>query len=495
MQKLNARRALSTLALSALFALSAFAEDGTSVAPTKPAPITIPTSPPPAQATPAADHDVVAESDAHKAAVTPAPADAIPVEDIRVMVEVLHKIKSDYVEAIDDKTLFENAMRGMLSGLDPHSSYLDADDFTDLQEGTSGEFGGLGIEVGMEEGFIKVISPIDDTPAQQAGVQAGDTIVKLDEMLVKGMAINDAVKKMRGKPGSDITLTVVREGEPKPLVFKLTRALIKVASVRSRMLEPGYGYVRVSQFQAATGDDVLKQVGELKQQAGDKLKGLVLDLRNNPGGILGAAVSIADTFLESGRIVYTDGRVPDSKLEFSAKPPDALNGAPLIVLINEGSASASEIVAGALQDSGRALIMGRRSFGKGSVQTILPMNNRSALKLTTARYFTPNGRSIQAEGIKPDIVIDKVKISSIKSAGTDAVKEADLSRHLANPVTDKDQPPIESPDKQKLNKAKDDDKDAADKGPLAERDYELYEALNMLKGMAMFSDKRRGAAP
>ena len=261
------------------------------------------------------------------------------------------------------------------------------------------------------------------------------------------------------------------------------------------MLEPGYGYVRVAQFQAATGDDVLKQVGELKQQAGDKLKGLVLDLRNNPGGILGAAVSIADTFLESGRIVYTDGRVPDSKLEFSAKPPDALNGAPLIVLINEGSASASEIVAGALQDSGRALIMGRRSFGKGSVQTILPMNNRSALKLTTARYFTPNGRSIQAEGIKPDIVIDKVKVSSIKSAGGDVIKEADLSRHLANPVTDKDQHPLGSPDKQKLNKAKDDDKDAADKGPLAERDYELYEALNMLKGMAMLGDKRRVAAP
>ena len=485
MSKLNARRVFAILALTALFTHSVLADDGAHPSP--------PTAP--KQATPAADHAVVAAS-TPPPAVTPAvvPA-AIPVEDIRVLVEVLHKIKSDYVEAIDDKTLIENAMRGMLSGLDPHSSYLDADDFTDLQEGTSGEFGGLGIEVGMEEGFIKVISPIDDTPAQQAGVQAGDTIIKLDDMLVKGMAINDAVKKMRGKPGSDITLTVVREGEPKPLVFKLTRALIKVASVRSRMLEPGYGYVRVSQFQAATGDDVLKQVGELKQQAGDKMNGLILDLRNNPGGILGAAVSIADTFLESGRIVYTDGRVADSKLEFSAKPPDALNGAPLIVLINEGSASASEIVAGALQDSGRALIMGRRSFGKGSVQTILPMNNRTALKLTTARYFTPNGRSIQAEGIKPDIVIDKVKVSSLKNANNDVIKEADLSRHLANPVTDKDEPTSASPDKSKSPAVKDNDKESANQGPLAERDYELYEALNMLKGMSMLNGKRHLAAP
>jgi carboxyl-terminal processing protease len=479
MSKLNARRAFAISAMAALLTHSALAADGEHASP----------------ATPAAEHEVVAASAPQTAAPAPVPAEAIPVEDIRVLVEVLHKIKSDYVEAIDDKTLIENAMRGMLSGLDPHSSYLDADDFTDLQEGTSGEFGGLGIEVGMEEGFIKVISPIDDTPAQQAGVQAGDTIVKLDDTPVKGMSINDAVKKMRGKPGSDIALTVVREGEPKPLVFKLTRALIKVASVRSRMLEPGYGYVRVSQFQAASGDDVLKQVGELKQQAGDKMNGLILDLRNNPGGILGAAVSIADTFLEAGRIVYTDGRVADSKLEFAAKPPDALNGAPLIVLINEGSASASEIVAGALQDSGRALIMGRRSFGKGSVQTILPMNNRTALKLTTARYFTPNGRSIQAEGIKPDIVIDKVKVSAVKSASSDVIKEADLSRHLANPVTDKDKDKAKgaSPDKSKSSTDQDGGKDGA--GPLAERDYELYEALNMLKGMAMLNSKRHVATP
>ena len=490
MLKLNARRALPTLVLTALFSLSAMGDDsGADKAETPATPAAAPSS------TPADGKDI--DSTAANG-TTPSP-EPIPVDDIRVLVEVLHKIKSDYVEAIDDKTLIENAMRGMLSGLDPHSAYLDVSDYTDLQEGTSGEFGGLGIEVGMEEGFVKVISPIDDTPAQQAGVQAGDTIIKLDDTPVKGMSINDAVKKMRGKPGSDITLTIVREGEQKPLIFKLTRALIKVASVRSRMLEPGFGYIRVAQFQAASGDDVIKQLGELKAKSGDELKGLILDLRNNPGGILGSAVSIADTFLESGKIVYTDGRVPDSKLEFSAKAPDMLNGAPLIVLINEGSASASEIVAGALQDRSRALIMGRRSFGKGSVQTILPMNNRSALKLTTARYFTPNGRSIQAEGIKPDIIIDKVKVSSIKTSAVDMIKEADLNRHLANPVTDKDKDKVSAPEQSKDSKmtdaAKEADQDDSEKGPLAERDYELYEAFNMLKGMVMLNSKRSAAAP
>lgn len=427
--------------------------------------------------------------------VAPA-SEPIPVDDIRVLVEVFHKIKSDYVESIDDKTLIENAMRGMLSGLDPHSAYLDSDDYTDLQEGTSGEFGGLGIEVGMDEGFLKVISPIDDTPAQQAGVLAGDTIIKLDDTPVKGMSINDAVKKMRGKPGTDISLTIVREGEQKPLVLKLTRALIKVASVKGRMLEPGYGYVRVSQFQAATGDDVVKQVAALKQQAGDNLKGMILDLRNNPGGILGAAVSVADTFLETGRIVYTDGRVADAKLEFSAKPPDLLGGAPLIVLINEGSASASEIVAGALQDRGRALITGRRSFGKGSVQTILPMNNSAALKLTTARYFTPSGRSIQAEGIEPDIAIDKVKVSAVQATAGDMVKEADLSRHLSNPT--KELPKDATKDKggdKAAAPASSAAKDEAEKEPLAERDYELYEAFNMLKGMVMLTNRKSVAGP
>lgn len=407
--------------------------------------------------------------------------DPIPVDDIRVLVEVFHKIKKDYVESIADKDLIENAMRGMLAGLDPHSSYLDKDDYLDLQEGTSGEFGGLGIEVGMEDGFIKVIAPIDDTPAQRAGIESGDTIVRLDDTPVKGMSLNDAVKKMRGKPGSEIVLTVIRDGEQRPLIITIVRDLIKVRSVRSRILEPGFSYIRISQFQARTGENLRRHIRDLKEESPEGLKGLVLDLRNNPGGILGAAVSVADAFLEEGKIVYTAGRIKDAQLEFAAKPPDLLHGAPLIVLVNEGSASASEIVAGALQDRERAVIMGRPTFGKGSVQTILPMNNKAALKLTTARYFTPSGRSIQAEGITPDITIDKLKVSAAQSAATEAVKEANLNRHLDNPE--------EKKEKQGEETAEEDE----DEKPLAERDYELYEALNLLKGMDLLH--ARSSAP
>ncbi|MEQ8230531.1 MAG: S41 family peptidase [Gammaproteobacteria bacterium] len=410
----------------------------------------------------------------------------VPVDDIRVLVEVFHKIKQDYVEPIDDKTLIENAMRGMLSGLDPHSAYLDSDEYLDLQEGTSGEFGGLGIEVGMEDGFVKVIAPIDDTPAQEAGIQAGDVIVRIDDTPIKGMSLNEAVAKMRGKPGTAIKLTIVREGEEQPLVFDITRAMVKVRSVRSRLLEPGFGYIRISQFQGPTGDDLRKQLRELKEQSEDGLHGLVLDLRNNPGGILGAAVSVADAFLESGLVVYTDGRIEDSELEFSARPPDLLKGAPLIVLVNEGSASASEIVAGALQDRQRALVMGRQTFGKGSVQTILPMNNKAALKLTTARYYTPSGRSIQAEGIKPDIVIDKLKLAQRK--GGEVVKEANLARHLVNTELEEAAPADEVLDEEATSD------EESDEQPLAERDYELFEALNMLKGMHMLR-QRSSATP
>ena len=395
--------------------------------------------------------------------------EAIPVDDIRILVEVFHKIRKDYVEEIDDKDLIEDAMRGMLAGLDPHSAYLDEDHYRNLQEGTSGEFGGLGIEVSMEDGFVEVIAPIDDTPAQKAGILAGDVIVRIDEAPVKGMSLGDAVEKMRGKAGTKIELTVLRDGSDKPLTFTLIRDLIKVRSVRSRTLEPGYGYLRVSQFQGPTGKEVRKQLRDLKSAAGGGLDGLILDLRNNPGGVLGGAVSVSDTFLESGLIVYTNGRIKDSELEFTAKPPDLLEGAPLIVLINEGSASASEIVAGALQDRGRALIMGRQSFGKGSVQTILPMNNKTALKLTTARYFTPSGRSIQAEGIKPDIVIEKLKLAA-RQSDTAAVKESHLEGHLKNPdVADTTAVKARS--------------DEEEKEALAKSDYELYEALNMLKGM------------
>lgn len=395
-------------------------------------------------------------------------AEPIPVNDIRMLVEVFHKIKNDYVEAIDDKTLLENAMRGMLAGLDPHSAYLDTEEYLDLQEGTSGKFSGLGIEVGMDNGFVKVIAPIDDTPAQRAGIEPGDTIVRLDDTPIKGMSLSDAVKKMRGKPGSKVELTVLREGEEKPLTITIVRDLIKIRSVRSRMLDPVHAYIRISQFQSPTGEELRRHLRKIKNDKGTELRGLIIDLRNNPGGILGSAVSVADAFLESGLIVYTEGRANDSQLEFSAKPPDLLHGLPLVVLVNEGSASASEIVAGALQDRERAVIMGRQTFGKGSVQTILPMNNKSALKLTTARYFTPSGRSIQAEGIKPDIVIAKLKISSVSGSPAAIVKEADLNRHLDKPDEEDASADVAA---------------AAEEKSLATTDYELFEALNLLKGM------------
>jgi carboxyl-terminal processing protease len=479
MLKSIARRAFLPLAFTAFVSLGAIADDGGKSDPAAPA------------ATPGVAPEQNDDSNTGKAAA--AAVEPIPVDDIRVLVEVLHKIKSDYVEAIDDKTLIENAMRGMLSGLDPHSAYLDADDYTDLQEGTSGEFGGLGIEVGMEEGFVKVISPIDDTPAQQAGVQAGDTIIKLDDTLVKGMSINDAVKKMRGKPGSDITLTILREGEQKPLTFKLTRALIKVASVRSRLLEPGYGYIRVSQFQAATGEDVIKQLGELKAKSGDKLNGLILDLRNNPGGLLGAAVSISDAFLDPARSSrpMAAWRIPSPRSRQAAGPAERRAGDRADQRrLGLGLGNRRRRAAGPR----RARSWGTAAFGKGSVQTIMPLEPLGACGSPRALLHAQSGRSIQAEGIKPDIVIDKVKVSSIKSAGADTIKEADLSRHLANPITDKGKTaPAEPANGGKQNDGdKDDD---ADKGPLAERDYELYEAFNMLKGMVMLNSKRNVAAP
>ncbi|MBT8446444.1 MAG: S41 family peptidase, partial [Gammaproteobacteria bacterium] len=360
----------------------------------------------------------------------------LPLNELRVFTEVFAKIKRDYVEEVDDRELLEDAIRGMLAGLDPHSSYLDEDAYQGLQEGTTGEFGGLGIEVGTEDGFIKVITPIDDTPAARAGIQAGDLIIRLDDTPVKGLNLEQAIERMRGKAGTEITLGIIREGVDGPLDVTLVRDKIKIRSVRSRMLEPGFGYIRVSNFQAPTGNDFRRHLKDL--MADGELQGLVVDLRNNPGGVLGAAVSISDTFLADGLIVYTGGRAKDAELEFKAKPPDMLQGAPLIVLVNEGSASASEIVAGALQDRGRAVIMGRKTFGKGSVQTILPMNNESALKLTTARYYTPSGRSIQADGVTPDIVVDKLQLADRDSRGDRAVREAHLAGHLENPADGED---------------------------------------------------------
>jgi len=302
----------------------------------------------------------------------------LPLKELRIFANIFGRVKQDYVEPVSDRELLDHAIRGMLEGLDPHSAYLDEEHYKEIQEGTSGEFGGLGIEVGMEDGFIKVIAPIDDTPAQKAGIQAGDLIIRLDDKPVKGMSLTDAVKIMRGKPGTRIKLTIRRSGEPKPLVFEITRAIIKQASVKSRELAPGFGYVRLSQFQAPTPKDMLRAIRKLEKKAGGRLKGLVLDLRNNPGGVLQAAVAVSDAFLNEGLIVYTQGREKSSRMEFRAQPGDELEGAPLVVLVNEGSASASEIVAGALQDHKRAVIMGRTTFGKGSVQSIIPISGKIA---------------------------------------------------------------------------------------------------------------------
>lgn len=401
----------------------------------------------------------------------------LPLEDLRAFTEVFGKVKSDYVEAVEDKDLLEHAIKGMLSGLDPHSSYLNKEEFKEMRIGTDGKFGGLGIEVSMENGFVKVISPIDDTPAQRAGMKAGDVIVRLDDTPVKGMTLNEAVKIMRGDPGTDILLTVVREGEDGPLKITITRAIIRIKSVRSEMLEPGYGYIRISQFQSATGTSMRKILSELKKESGGELKGLVLDLRNNPGGVLNASVSVADAFVKKGKIVYTEGRVKDSLLTFNASPNDLLKGAPIVVLVNGGSASASEIVAGALQDHHRAIIMGTKTFGKGSVQTIMPMNNGAALKITTARYFTPSGRSIQAEGIEPDIIVEQLQISKKEESKVQRLREADLRDHLENGNGKK---PSAGNKEDKDAAKKDDEVDAKEK---LKNDYQLNEALNLLKGV------------
>lgn len=411
-------------------------------------------------------HGVFAEREAAQA--------TLPVEELRTFSDVFGRIKNDYVVDVDDKELIENAIRGMLSGLDPHSAYLDAEEFTELQVGTTGQFGGLGIEVGMENGFVKVIAPIDDTPAQRAGVKAGDLIIRLDDTPVKGMTLNDAVKIMRGKPGSDIELTVVREGLDQPLKINITRDVIKVKSVRARLLEPGFGYVRISQFQSKTAENMIDAIEKLNKENKAPLQGLVLDLRNNPGGVLNGAVAVSDAFLKKGMIVYTEGRIADSRLRFNATPDDVLDGAPIVVLVNQGSASASEIVAGALQDHKRAIIMGVKTFGKGSVQTILPLSSDSALKLTTARYYTPSGRSIQAEGITPDIELESIEVAAIDRK-FEPLKEANLTGHLEN---GKKEDKLESDD---------DEDDGASLSAM--EDYNLYEALNLLKGLVILQDR------
>ena len=395
--------------------------------------------------------------------------DELPLEQLRNFSDIFARIKSNYVEEVDDKALLENAIRGMLSGLDPHSTYLDPDEYKELQIDTTGKFGGLGIRVGMEEGFIKVISPIDDTPAFHAGIKAGDLIIRINNKPVKGMTLNEAIDSMRGEPGSSITLSIIREQEREPLSITLKRAIIKVKSVKSYLIEKNYGYVRISTFQSRTAPHLLEAIHDLKKENKNKLKGLILDLRNNPGGVLNAASDVADLFINEGTLVYTKGRIKNSYFKFKAKPGDTMNKAPIIVLINAGSASASEIVAGALQDHKRAIVMGTKSFGKGSVQTIQELRNGGAVKFTTARYFTPSGRSIQAEGIEPDINLENMKLSEIKSNKLKRIKESDLTGHISNPEEKKSAKKV-TPNNNKLFKK-------------LSSDYQVQEALHLLKGL------------
>ncbi len=420
----------------------------------------------------------------------------VPLEELQKFTEVFLRIKSDYVEEVDDKKLMSDAISGMLTGLDPHSAYLDEESFTELQVGTSGEFGGLGIEVGMENGFVKVISPIDDTPAQKAGIEAGDLIIRLDDKPVKGLTLGDAVKIMRGKPGQPINLMIVREGKDSPFTIKVVRDIIRVRSVKQRMLEDGFGYLRISSFQSKTTDGVSEAVSKLVEESGSKLKGLVLDLRNNPGGVLNGAVGVSDLFLQKGKIVYTEGRVHDAVMRYDAERGDILDGAPLVVLVNQGSASASEIVAGALQDHKRALIVGVKTFGKGSVQTVLPIDRTTAVKITTARYFTPLGRSIQAKGIEPDIIVEPLKLTNGKKEQAEEfqpLSEADLTGHLSNAKGEdgEEAKPKSAQDLAKeatKEETKDEDAKAAEKEKnknLVETDFQLFEALNVLKSMVL----------
>lgn len=389
----------------------------------------------------------------------------VPLEELRLFAEVFSRIKKHYVDEVDDRQLLEDAIHGMLDGLDPHSAFLSANDFEDLREDTRGEFGGLGLEVGMEDGFVKVIAPIDDTPAKKAGVKAGDYIIRIDGKPLKGLSLNETVELMRGKPGSSIVLTIMREGSDKPLQITVVRDVIRVRSVKARIVDKNYGYIRIASFQDRTPDDLIRAVKRLHRKADDKLMGVVLDLRNNPGGVLDAAVAVSDAFLNEGKVVSATGRTDESKLEFSSRPDDILYGSPMVVLVDEGSASASEIVAGALQDHQRAVIMGRRTFGKGSVQTIVPIGRQAAIKITTARYYTPSGRSIQASGIEPDIILAPVEVR-ISDKDLDAVREAQLEGHL-------------------VNDGSGDSMDADDTAALVTEDYALAEALNLLKGLSI----------
>lgn len=416
---------------------------------------------------------------------TQAQLTALPLEDLRTFVEVFDHIRKVYVNPITDSELLENAIIGMLHELDPHSTYLDQDDFEDLKVGTQGEFGGLGIEIDLEDGYIRVITPIDGTPAAKAGIEPGDLIVKIDGKPVKGMKLNEGVDLMRGEIGTDITLTIIRN-KTENIDITITRGVIEIQSVRSEMLDPGYAYIRIAQFQTHTERDLIATLTKLNP-ADNPLKGIVLDLRNNPGGLLSAAVGVVDAFISEGLIVYTSGRVESAKKEFSATKDTPAKDIPLVILINGGSASASEIVSGSLQDHQRAVVMGTRSFGKGSVQTILPLGPEKAVKLTTALYYTPAGRSIQAQGIEPDIVVERANVKNIDKKFA-PYREEDLSRHLKNNDRDengdqKARPPLFDSSRSKSDK---------NSATLVERDFQLYEALNLLKGIHILSALRNG---
>ncbi|MCC5791981.1 MAG: S41 family peptidase [Legionellaceae bacterium] len=409
-------------------------------------------------------------------------SDRIPMEDVQRFSNTINHIKKYYVKPMDDKELFDNAIKGMLSGLDPHSAYLDEDAFNDLQSATNGEFGGLGLEVTMEGGIVKVVTPLVDTPAYRAGIKSGDYIIKIGSQSVQGISLPEAVKMMRGKEGSTLDLTILRKGESEPLTYSVIREQIVIKSVSSELLDNQYGYIRLTQFQANTGKDMEKALQQLKEEAGGQLKGLILDLRNNPGGLLDAAIQVADTYIHNDKqgeeemIVYTQGRLPGTRFTALANPGDLLDKAPIVVLINNGSASASEIVAGALKDNKRAIILGTQSFGKGSVQTILPLDEKRGIKLTTALYYTPAGTSIQAKGITPDIIIEEVEVAKSKKEGPlHGLSEASLNRHLLD--KESGTPDEATADKVDMNSSMD--------KKLLHEDYQLYAALTILKGLAV----------
>jgi len=394
----------------------------------------------------------------------------VTYQKLKLLAEVLETVQSKYVDQPDAEKLIYGAIKGMVASLDPHSSFLSPDEFKELQIETSGKFSGIGIEITVQDGVLTVVSPIEDTPAYKVGLKAGDKIIRVDGKLTKQMSLMDAVKTIRGPKGSPVVLTILRKGVKELKDYTIVRDVIPIISVKSRMLTPGYGYLRVTTFQSQTSDDLKKMLDEMDTPE-EPLKGLVLDLRNNPGGLLNEAVEVADVFLDKGLIVYTEGRIESQNMKFHAHPLDKPSTYPLVVLVNQGSASASEIVAGALKDHHRAVVMGVKTFGKGSVQTIIPFADKSGLRLTTARYYTPSGTSIQAKGIIPDVVVEALPLPA-ETNDKKGMTEKDLSGH------------IESEDKAEAEEA---DKKYEEVAALLRRDNQLREALSLLKGWEIFS--------